>query len=242
MPRKRKSQEEEREEAVTSMYSDELERQLETIAYNGGMIKSLANTLLKRMKEYDCTIPESEQRCSMCTLGRVYNEVKAAAERAESCINSIDKCIVAKEKAGKPERKMPAEPTPKQRKPKIQVIAAPAVVPEPEKKRQSRKPKAEVLPDMSAEIPKRVKGKVEHVFDVAPLLPQEPKKARWSPKAEAAKVKNQRAEPKKEQKVVVDKKSSRGVKNDDSRHEKNPAQPGRKAHTVKAKDGRRARN
>lgn len=180
MPRKRKSQEEEREEAVMSEYDDELRRQLEDIAYNGGMIKSLAASMLKRMKEFDCTIPKSEQRCMMCGtngIGRIYNEVKAAAEHAESYLNSLDKIIIFKEKADAPPKAQPKEPEKKTRASKIKVV--PAAL-EPEKKKRNKKPKFEVV-----DVP----------LSQAPT--QEPKKARWSPKAEAAKVKNQKPQSKK---------------------------------------------
>lgn len=123
---------------VVVEYMPELKRQLEDISYNANLIKQLANSLLRRLREFDCTVPESEQRCSMCLMGRISSEVKLAAEHAESSINSIDKAVRSKEKADAPPKEQPKEPEKKTRAAKIKIIEAPKEEPKP--KRQ-RKPK-----------------------------------------------------------------------------------------------------
>lgn len=161
----------------------ELQRQLEEIAYNGGLIKSHATALVRRLREFDCTVPESEQRCAMCLMGRIFSEVKTAAEHAESAINSIDKVISSKVKPDAPPKQMPAEPKKRTRASKIKIVEAP----KEEKPKRARKPKeekpaepekkvrkAKVSEDKPKEdVPKKRKPKEEKLAE-----PEKPKRKR----------------------------------------------------------------
>lgn len=167
---------------VTVEYMPELQRQLEEIAYNASLIKQLANTLVKRLKEFDCTMPEMEQRCSMCLTGRVFSEVKLAAEHAESSINSIDKAIISKTKPDAPPKQQPAEPKKRTRASKIKVIEAPKVEDKP---KRARNPKEE----KPAEPEKKIrKAKVSEDKPKEVVLKRETKKEK-APETEKPKRK-----------------------------------------------------